>query len=185
MKLFYFLAWLLNSLKILYIGTLCCYSTIWMARALPKDGRLITLEFQEKHAQIARTNIDRAGLSNIVELRVGRALETLPRIEAEGKGPFDLVFVDADKKNNPEYFEWALRLSRRGSIVVVDNVVRKGGVVDAASKDEDIKATRKFLEMLATETRVCATAVQTVGSKGYDGFAIVLVTAESHQVFQA
>lgn len=184
-KLLHLLARSVNARKILEIGTLGGYSTTWLARALPADGRLITLEFQEKHAQIARANIERAGLANVVELRLGRALEVLPLIQAEKKAPFDLIFIDADKKNNPDYFEWALRLSRRGSLIVVDNVVRKGAIVDAASQDADVQATRQFMQILAAENRVCATAVQTVGSKGYDGFAIALVIAESHEVCQA
>jgi len=176
-KLLMILALSCGAHKILEIGTLGGYSTMWLARALPKDGRLITLEYQKKHAEIARANVARAGLANAVEIRVGKALDTLPKLEAERIGPFDLIFIDADKKNNPEYFQWALRLSRRGSVIVIDNVVRKGAVIDAASADEDVQATRRFMQMLAAEPRVTATAIQTVGSKGYDGFAIALVTA--------
>jgi predicted O-methyltransferase YrrM len=174
-KLLSLLARTQNARNILEVGTLGGYSTIWLARALVPGGKLITLEFDPKHAKIARENIARAGLAEIVELRLGKALESLPLIAAEGRGPFDLVFIDADKRNNWEYFEWALKLSRRGSLIIVDNVVRDGAVVDASSTDPDIRGVRRFMEMLAKETRVSATALQTVGSKGYDGFAIALV----------
>jgi len=148
------------------------------ARALPADGRLITLEADGKHAEVARRNLSRAGLSDVVELRLGRASETLPRIAAEGAGPFDLIFIDADKPGNAEYFQWALKLSRRGSVIIVDNVVRSGNVIDAGSADANVQGVRRFNEMLAKEKRVSATAMQTVGSKGYDGFAIALVIAD-------
>lgn len=177
-RLLSLLARMQNARNILEIGTLGGYSTIWLARALAPGGRLITLEFDPKHAKIARENIARAELNEIVELRLGRALESLPVIAAEGRGPFDLVFIDADKKNNWEYFEWALKLSRCGSVIIVDNVVRDGAVVDASSTDPDIRGIRRFTEMLAKEKRVSATALQTVGSRGYDGFAIALVTGE-------
>ncbi|MGH3319358.1 MAG: O-methyltransferase [Streptosporangiaceae bacterium] len=161
---------------ILEIGTLGGYSTIWLARALHADGRLITLEADPKHADVARANIARAGLAEVVEVRLGRALDALPALAAEGRGPFDLTFIDADKSNNPDYFEWALTLSRPGSLIVVDNVVRDGTVVDADSDDPTVKGVRRLTEMLASEPRVSATAIQTVGSKGYDGLLIVLVT---------
>src|SRR5690242_17791400 len=166
--------------RILEIGTLGGYSTIWLARGLPADGsgRLVTLEANPKHAEVARANIARAGLADVVELRVGRALDTLPQIEAEGHGPFDLIFIDADKPGNPDYLAWALRLSRRGSLIVADNVVRNGAVIDADSADPGVQGTRRLMELLAAEPRVTATAVQTVGSKGYDGFAMALVTAD-------
>lgn len=177
-KLLHLLARLQRARNILEIGTLGGYSTIWMARALPANGRLITLESDPKHAQVAAENIHRAGLSHLVELREGKALETLPELAAEGLEAFDLVFIDADKENNPRYFEWALKLSRKGSLIIVDNVVRKGEILNAESDDPDIQGIRQMFEMLAAESRVIVTAVQTVGSKGYDGFAIALVTAE-------
>ncbi|WP_460200460.1 O-methyltransferase [Scytonema sp. NUACC21] len=163
--------------NILEIGTLGGYSTIWLARALPPDGRLISLEANPKHTEVARSNIAHAGLSNVVELRLGRALDTLPHLAAEGLAPFDLIFIDADKPNNPDYFVWALKLSRRGSLIIADNVVRNGAVVDAASSDPSVQGVRRFNELLAAEPRVSATVIQTVGSKGYDGFAIALVTS--------
>ena len=150
--------------------------TIWLARALPADGPLITLEAVPERAEVARANIARAGLESLVELRLGRALETLSRL-AEGGGPFDLIFIDADKAGNPDYLAWALELSRRGSLIVADNVVRAGAVLDAAGGDPSVEGVRRFLELLAAEPRVCATAIQTVGGKGYDGLAIALVTA--------
>jgi len=177
-KLLWMLARMQGARNILEIGTLGGYSTIWLARALAPGGRLITLEFNPKHAAIARENIARAGLNEMVEVRVGAALDTLPVVAAEGRGPFDLTFIDADKKNNWEYFVWALKLSRRGSVIIVDNVVRDGAVVDAGSADPDIRGIRRFTEMLDKEKRVSATALQTVGSRGYDGFAIALVTGE-------
>jgi predicted O-methyltransferase YrrM len=177
-KLLHLLARVQGARSILEIGTLGGYSTIWLARALPAEGRLITLEADPKHAEIARTNIARAGLSDVVELRLGRAQETLPQLAAEGRGPFDLIFIDADKPGYPDYLAWALRLSRRGSLIVADNVVRKGAVIDAASDDPRVQGVRRFNELLAAEPRVSATAIQTVGSKGYDGFAIALVVAD-------
>jgi predicted O-methyltransferase YrrM len=164
--------------RILEIGTLGGYSTIWLARALPATGRLITLEADPKHAAVARANIARAGLDQVVELRLGPALETLPQLAAEGCGPFDLIFIDADKPGYPDYLTWALKLSRRGSLIIADNVVREGAVIDAASTDAKVQGVRRFLEMLAAEPRVSATALQTVGSKKYDGFALALVTAD-------
>jgi predicted O-methyltransferase YrrM len=176
-KLLLLLALAQGARAILEIGTLGGYSTIWLARALPAGGRLVTLEADPKHAEVARANLDRAGLGGVVELRLGPALETLPQLAAGGRGPFDLVFIDADKPSYPEYFAWALKLSRRGSLILADNVVRKGAVVDAASDDPRVQGVRRFHELLAAEPRVSATAIQTVGSKGYDGFAIALVTA--------
>ena len=177
-KLLQLLARLQGARTILEIGTLGGYSTIWLARALPKGGRLITLESDPKHAEIARANIARVGLADVVELRLGLALNTLPQLAAEGRGPFDLIFIDADKPSNPDYFRWALKLSRRGSLIVVDNVVRKGAVIDATSADPTIQGVRRLYELIAAEPRVSATAIQTVGSKGYDGFALALVTGE-------
>ncbi|HMI31427.1 MAG TPA: O-methyltransferase [Candidatus Limnocylindrales bacterium] len=177
-KLLNLLARLTSARAILEIGTLGGYSTIWMARALPKNGRLITLEADPKHAEVARANIARAGLSEIVELRLGMALDTLPKIAAERLGPFELIFIDADKPNIPEYFGWALKLSRKGTLILVDNVVREGAVIDSKSSDASVQGVRRFNEMLAAEPRVSATAIQTVGSKGYDGLAIALVVAD-------
>jgi predicted O-methyltransferase YrrM len=177
-KLLNLLARMQHARSILEIGTLGGYSTIWLARALVSGGRVVTLEIDPKHAAVATDNIARAGLSDVVELRVGRAIETLPQLEREGYAPFDLVFIDADKQSIPEYFQWALKLSRIGTLIVVDNVVRKGAVVDAASTDANVQGVRRFNEMLAQETHVSATTIQTVGSKGYDGLAFVLVTDE-------
>lgn len=177
-KMLMLLAQLRGARRILEIGTLGGYSTLWLARALPADGRLVTLEVSPEYAEVARGSLARAGLDGVVEVRVGPALETLPRLEAEGAGPFDVVFIDADKPATPEYFAWALRLSRRGTLIVVDNVVRDGAVADAASEDAAVQGIRRFLEMAAAEPRVSATALQTVGGKGYDGFALALVTAD-------
>ena len=153
-KLLYMLAMLAGARRILEIGTLGGYSTIWMGRALPPNGKLITLEFDPKHAAVAKSNIEGAGLSEIVDVRVGAALDSLPVIEAEKGGPFDLFFIDADKVNNPNYFEWAVRLSRPGSIIIVDNVVREGGLADATSEDAAIRASRKVAELLGSDPRV-------------------------------
>jgi predicted O-methyltransferase YrrM len=177
-KLLQLLARVQGARIILEIGTLGGYSTIWLARALPPGGRLVTLEADAKHAEVARANIARAGLAGVVELRLGRALDTLPQLAAEGRGPFDLIFIDADKPSIPEYFAWALKLSRRGSLIIVDNVVRNGAVADAATVDPAVRGVRRFNELLAAEPRVSATAIQTVGIKGYDGFALALVTAD-------
>lgn len=174
-KLLHLLARMQKARKILEVGTLGGYSTIWMARALPEDGRLITLEYEPKHARVAQANLERAGVAPLVEIRVGRALDSLPLIAAEKREPFDLIFIDADKESNAEYFEWALKLSRSGAVIIVDNVVRNGAVIDAATEDESIKGVRRLNEMLATETRVSVTAIQTVGAKGYDGFALAVV----------
>jgi len=176
-KLLQLLAQIQGARTILEFGTLGGYSTIWLARALPPGGRLITLEADRKHVEIARRNIDAAGVGRAVEIEFGPALDTLPRIAAASREPFDLSFIDADKVNTVPYFEWALKLSRPGSIIVVDNVVRKGEIVDPASADKAVQAMRRFYERLADEPRVAATAIQTVGTKGYDGFAIALVTA--------
>jgi predicted O-methyltransferase YrrM len=177
-KLLLLLAMSQKARQILEIGTLGAYSTIWLARALPPDGRLITLESNAEFAEVARANIKRAGLSQVVDVRVGTALDTLPRLASEGLGPFDLIFIDADKPNTPEYFAWALKLSRRGSLIIVDNVVRDGEIANAASADASVQAMRRLNELLADEPRVTATVLQTVGSKGYDGFAIALVVAD-------
>ena len=169
------LARIQGARSILEIGTLGGYSTIWLARAMPEGGRLVTLESEPKHAEVARANIARANLSGVVTLRLGRALDTLPLLETEADKPYDFVFIDADKVSTAEYFGWALKLTRRGSLIVVDNVVRKGAVVDESSDDPNVQGVRRFYQMLASEPRVSATAVQTVGSKGYDGFALALV----------
>ncbi|HEY7592872.1 MAG TPA: O-methyltransferase [Actinophytocola sp.] len=171
-KLLHLIARTRGARRILEIGTLGGYSTIWLARALPADGELVTLEYDPKHAEVARANLARAGLADRVDVRVGAALDTLPGLA----GPFDVVFIDADKPNNPEYFRHALRLSRPGSVIVVDNVVRGGQVANPDSTDPSVLGTRALAELLATEPRVDATMVQTVGSKGYDGFALALVT---------
>jgi predicted O-methyltransferase YrrM len=174
-KFLHLLARIHGARNILEVGTLGGYSAIWLGRALPPGGRLITLESEPKHAAIARASVDRAGLTGVVEIRLGPALETLPKLAAAGRGPFDLVFIDADKPSTADYFAWALKLSRPGTVIVVDNVTRKGGVIDPDSTDANVLGMRRFLEALAAERRVTATAIQTVGGKGYDGFAIALV----------
>jgi caffeoyl-CoA O-methyltransferase len=174
-KLLNILAQALGAQRILEVGTLAGYSTIWLARALPAGGRMITLEVDPKHAEVARANIARAGLADVVELRLGPAIETLPQLAAERPAPFDLVFIDADKANTAAYFEWALTMTRRGGMIVVDNVVRDGAVIDADSPDASVQGVRRFMDALAREPRVTATAIQTVGSKGYDGLAIATV----------
>ena len=176
-KLLHILVRLVNARTILEIGTLGGYSTIWMARALPPGGRLISLECDPKHVELARANIARAGLERVVDIRLGIALETLTAIAAEKIGPFDLIFIDADKVSTPEYFKWALKLSRVGSLIVVDNVVRKGEVANARTNDPAVQGMRRFIELAAAEPRVTATALQTVGCKGYDGISIALVTS--------
>ncbi|MDH2389455.1 O-methyltransferase [Streptomyces sp. HNM0663] len=179
-KLLHLLARTQGARRVLEIGTLGGYSTIWLARALPQDGgRLISLEYDPAHAEVARANIAAAGLDKIVEVRTGAALDTLPEIAAELGEPdrFDLVFIDADKKNNPRYVEWALRLTRPGGVIIVDNVVRAGRVTEDGSGDEAIEATRRMFELVAREPRLDATAVQTVGTKGYDGFLLVRVVS--------
>jgi predicted O-methyltransferase YrrM len=174
-KLLHLLARIRGAQRILEIGTLGGYSTIWLARALPAGGRLISLELEARNAEIAKANIERAGLADRVEIRIGQALDTLPLLEAEGAGPFDFFFIDADKQRNPDYLRWALRLSRPGSVIVVDNVVRNGAVADASSRDPDVQGVRRFNELVASEPRLSATAIQTVCSKGYDGLAIAVV----------
>jgi predicted O-methyltransferase YrrM len=177
-KFLQILARIHRARAILEIGTLGGYSTIWLARALPAGGRLVTLEADPKHAAVARANLARAGLADVVELRLGRAVETLPLLAAEGKGPFDFIFIDADKASIPEYFAWALKPSRAGAVIVVDNVIRKGAVIDAGSEEASVQGVRRFNEILSAEPRVTATEIQTVGSKGYDGFAIAIVTSD-------
>jgi predicted O-methyltransferase YrrM len=174
-KLLGLLVRLVEAKKVLEFGTLGGYSAILIARALPEDGRLITLEAKEDYAEVARRSIDRAGVGERVEIRVGPALEALPGLEEEGVGPFDLVFIDADKVNTPSYFTWALERVRPGGLIVADNVVRQGTLGDAHDPDEATKAQRRLHEMLVDEPRVSATTIQTVGVKGYDGFLIALV----------
>ncbi|MDQ3441555.1 MAG: O-methyltransferase [Planctomycetota bacterium] len=176
-KLLHLLALAMGAKNILEIGTLGGYSTIWLARALPAGGKLITLEADAKHATVAQSNIARAGLPNVVELILGRAIDTLPKLAHDRRGPFDLTFIDADKVSAADYFAWALKLSRNGSVIVVDNVVREGNVIDGASNDVSVQGVRSLLEMMANEPRVTATALQTVGAKGYDGFAVAVVTS--------
>lgn len=177
-KFLHLIARSLNARRILEIGTLGAYSTIWLARALAPGGRLVTLEYDPRHAGVAEANIAAAGLADRVELRLGRAIDLLPRLLKEGAGPFDLTFIDADKQGYPDYFTWALRLSRKGSVIIADNVVRKGGVVEADSADPLVQGVRRMNALVAREPRVSATAVQTVGSKGHDGFMMALVTAD-------
>ena len=174
-KLLQLLAQIQGARNILEIGTLGGYSTIWMARALPSDGRLISLEYSAKYAEVASRNIARAGLDKVVEVRVGPALESLPKLADENPAPFDLVFIDADKANNPHYVEWALRLTSTGSLIVVDNVVRGGRVVETDSDAPDVRGTRAAIELIGSHPRLSGTAIQTVGSKGYDGFALARV----------
>jgi len=176
-RLLQMLARLQGARMVLEFGTLGGYSTILLARALPEGGRLITLEANADYAEVARGNIERAELADVVELRVGPALEALPALADEGAGPFDLSFIDADKVNTPNYFAWALDHSRPGSLIVADNVVRGGSLAEADSADEAAQAQRRLHEMLAEEPRVTATTIQTVGSKGYDGFTLALVDA--------
>ena len=176
-KLLQLLAQSHGARSILEIGTLGGYSTIWLARALPADGKLVTLEFEPKHAEVARANFARAGLSGKIELRLGKASDHLAQLVAEGRGPFDFIFIDADKESYPDYLAWALKLSRRGTLIIADNVVRKGEVAEASSEDPRVQGARRFNELLAAEPRVSATILQTVGSKGYDGFALALVIA--------
>jgi predicted O-methyltransferase YrrM len=174
-KLLMLLAQTLGARRVLEIGTLGGYSTIWLARALPAEGRLISLELDPKHAAVARANLEHAGLSAVAEVRVGRALDSLPLIAAEHSGPFDLVFIDADKPSNADYFSWALKLTRSGSLIIVDNVVREGAVIDLDSADVNVMGVRRLADLIAHEPRVDATALQTVGDKGYDGLLIARV----------
>ncbi|WP_217210357.1 O-methyltransferase [Streptomyces sp. AC550_RSS872] len=176
-KLLQLLAQIQGARNILEIGTLGGYSTIWLGRALPADGRLISLEYDSKNAEVATRNIARAGLDKIVEVRVGPALESLPKLADENPAPFDLVFIDADKANNPHYVDWALRLTSTGSLIIVDNVVRGGRVADPDDRAPDVRGTRAALELIGSHPRLSGTAIQTVGAKGYDGFALARVLA--------
>jgi len=174
-KMLHLFARMQGASRILEIGTLGGYSTIWLARALPPGGRLITLEIDAENAAVARRNLARAGLEDVVDLRLAPALETLPKLAAENLPPFDLFFIDANKEDNPEYFQWALKLSRPGSAIIVDNVVRKGEVIEPGSPDTAVQGTRRLMEAVASEPRVSATVVQTVGNKGYDGYLLAIV----------
>jgi predicted O-methyltransferase YrrM len=176
-KLLYLLAKSIGARSILEFGALGAYSTIWLARALPEDGRLVTLEAEPASAEVAARNIERAGLGDAVEIRVGSALDLLPGLDAEGAGPFDLTFIDADKANTPNYFTWALDHSHPGSLIVSDNVVRSGDLANPDSEDPTIPAQRRLHEMLAADPRVESTTIQTVGSKGHDGFNLALVVS--------
>jgi predicted O-methyltransferase YrrM len=178
-KLLHLLAKVQGARKILELGTLGGYSTIWLARALPPDGRLISLEVDPKRAELARANIARADLANVAEIKIGRAIDSLQQLETEGGGPFDLIFIDADKPGYAEYLKSTLKLSRPGTLIIADNVIRKGAVADPASTDENVQGIRKFNEVLAAEKRVTTTVMQTVGSKGYDGLALILVITTS------
>lgn len=174
-KLLNLLARSIRAKAILEFGTLGGYSTIWLGRALPASGRLVTLEADAGYAKVARESIARAELADVVDLRVGQALDVLPELHAEGAGPFDLTFIDADKENSPAYFVWSLDHSRPGGLIIADNVVRDGSLANAESDDPKVQAQRRLHEMLATEDRVSATTIQTVGAKGYDGFTVALV----------
>jgi len=173
-KLLQLLARGIGATRILEIGTLAGYSTIWLARALPQGGSLITLEFNPLHAEVAMANIDFAGLADVVQVRQGAAIDHLPDLAAEGL-VFDFVFIDADKRSVPAYFEWAIKLTRPGGMIIVDNVVRGGAILDAKTEDPDVRGIQQFFDSLAKDSRVSVTAIQTVGSKGYDGFAIAIV----------
>lgn len=172
-RLLQLLAQMQGAKKILEIGTLGGYSTIWLARALPKGGKLVTLEMDTKHAEVARKNIARAGLAHVVDIRVGKAVETLPLLA--DIAPFDFIFIDADKPSNPDYLAWSLKLSRPGTVIIADNVVRNGEVTNPKTTDPNVIGVRRFFDLLSAEPRISATAIQTVGSKGYDGFALGIV----------
>jgi predicted O-methyltransferase YrrM len=178
-KLLYMLAHMQGARTILELGTLGGYSTIWLARALPPEGHLLSLEIDPKRAEIASANVARAGLTSVVEIRLGRAEDTLQQLVTEGREPFDLIFIDADKTGYAEYLKWSLNLARPGTLIIADNVVRKGAVADPMSTDDNVQGIRKFNELLAAEKRVTTTVIQTVGSKGYDGLALILVTANA------
>jgi predicted O-methyltransferase YrrM len=175
-KLLYLLARLQRAVHVLEIGTLAGYSTIWLARALPPNGRIVTLESESRHAEVARANLARAGVLDRIDLRVGRALEALAALSTERRDPFDLVFIDADKPRTPEYIEASLQLSRPGTLLIVDNVVRSGELANAKTSDEKVLGMQRAISLLARHPRLDSTAIQTVGGKGYDGFAIALVT---------
>jgi predicted O-methyltransferase YrrM len=169
------LARIAKATRILELGTLGGYSTIWLARALPAGGRLISLEVNPRHAEVARANLAAAGMDAVAEVRVGAALDTLPKLVDEGAAPFDLIFIDADKPNIPEYLTWSLKLSRPGTVLVIDNVVRDGGLIDPSGTRPEVVGVRRLHELLASDDRVTATTIQTVGAKGYDGFTLGVV----------
>jgi predicted O-methyltransferase YrrM len=177
-KMLMLLAQLAGASRILEIGTLGGYSSIWLARALKPGGSLITLEANPKHAEVAGANIAHAGFASVVEVRLGDAHASIEKLFAEGAAPFDLIFIDADKSGIPHYLEWSLKLAHRGTLIVVDNVIRDGALIDAKNEDANVKGARRLHEMLAAEPRVSATTIQTVGSKGYDGFTLALVTMD-------
>ena len=174
-KLLHLLARMTGARRVLEVGTLGGYSTIWLARGIPRDGRVVTLELEQRHADVARANLERAGVSEQVEIVVGRAADTLPRIAERGDEPFDLVFIDADKESNTIYLDWAIRLGHPGTVIVVDNVVRAGEIAELDTDDPMVIGSRRALELLRSDPRVDATALQTVGSKGWDGFAVAIV----------
>ena len=174
-KLLHLIARIAGARNVLEIGTLGGYSTIWLARAVGPGGRVVTLEYEPRHAVVARSNLERAGVGELVDIRVGAALDTLPAVEQDGLGPFDVVFIDADKESSPDYVRWAVRLGRPGTVVVLDNVVRGGEVADAGTTDPRALGIRAALEVMSEDPRLDATALQTVGSKGYDGFALAVV----------
>ncbi|MGM0923427.1 MAG: O-methyltransferase [Bacillota bacterium] len=174
-KLLYLLAKLKGAKNILEIGTLGGYSSVWLARALLEDGHLVTLEFSEKHAKVAKENVRYAGLENKIEIIVGPALKTLPTLEKKGFSGFDFIFIDADKPNNPNYLKWALELSRPGTVIIADNVVRNGKVIEDDTEDSNVQGIRQFIDLLSEESRIDSTAIQTVGAKGYDGFVLGVV----------
>ena len=178
-KLLNLLALSIGARRILEIGTLGGYSTIWMARALGEGGKVISIEAEPRHAEVARANVGRAGLSDKVDIWIGAAIDLLPKVAAAGVGPFDLSFIDADKAGIPAYLDWAIRMSRPGAMIVVDNVIRHGALIDAATTSDDVKGVRQMHDMLAEDDRVSATSIQTVGVKGYDGFTLVLVSPEA------
>ncbi len=177
-KLLHIMALLCGASRILEIGTLAGYSTIWLARALPRGGRLLSIEYDPEHARLASENIARAGLSELVEIRTGRALEVMPRLQEEKLPPFDMVFIDADKVPYDQYFLWALKLTHPGSLIVADNVVRQGRILEPNSSDDDVKGARRFLRLLSSTNQVAATVLQTVGAKGHDGMAIAVMKRE-------
>jgi predicted O-methyltransferase YrrM len=177
-KLLQILARMVGARRILEVGTLGGYSSLWLAGALPADGRLVTLELNPRHAAVARDNFARAGLAERIEVREGPALKSLEKLQAERAEPFDFFFIDADKVNSPNYLTWALKFAHRGSVIVLDNVIREGSILNARSRDPAVVGTRRLHDLLASEPRLSATAIQTVGDKGYDGFAIALVTAD-------
>ena len=177
-KMLHILARLVGARNILELGALGGYSGIWMARALPPGGKLLTLEASEKHAEVAKANYARTGLSDVIELRLGKALDLLPQVAAERRGPFDMIFLDANKSDMPEYFDWAVKLSRRGSVIVADNSISRGRVLDANSDDPDVQGCRRFHERVAADKRVSATEIQTVGVKGWDSFTLIAVLTD-------